>query len=126
VARKELSALAQISGACAERLFSIYGSRAIALAMAAGAGEDAFLDENNTILAAEVAHAINEERARTLVDIMHRRMMVGLLPDQGRALAGKIAGLAAEVAGWKKSETSNQQRMLQAYNDRLRVRTDAD
>ena len=118
---KELSASARLTAACAERLAGIYGRRALILAGASDAGEDAYLDSNRTVLGAEVAHAVKEERAIRLVDIIHRRMMIGLAPDQGRALAGRIGDLAAAAAGWNKTELSNQRRMLEEYNARLRV-----
>ena len=119
-ARQSLMQSAELPAACADRLLRIYGSRAIGLAHAGGGAGDPFLDTDRTILAAEVAHAVTAERAVTLVDIMHRRMMVGLAPDQGRSLAGRIGDLAAEAAGWNRSDLANQQRMLEAYNDRLR------
>ena len=83
--------------------------------------DEAFLDENRTVLAAEVWYAVSVERAVTLVDIMHRRMMIGLSSDQGRALADKIGTLAADAAGWNKAELGKQRGLLEEYNDRLSV-----
>jgi glycerol-3-phosphate dehydrogenase len=79
-----------------------------------------FIDEAEIVLAAEVIHAIRCEFAKTLIDIIHRRMMVGLLPDQGRVMAKEISRIAAGELGWDKVETKQQIARLEEYSARLR------
>jgi glycerol-3-phosphate dehydrogenase len=117
VTRRHLEALPSLSPRCVERLLSVYGSLSREIADHAGA---VFLDDAKTVLAAEVPHAIRSEFAATLVDIVHRRTMLGLEADQGRAVAGEIARLAAAELGWDKAETARQLDALRDYNERLR------
>jgi glycerol-3-phosphate dehydrogenase len=58
--------------------------------------------------------------AVTLVDIVHRRMMIGLDADQGEPLATAIAGLAAGELHWNEVETRRQLLELKKYNRRLK------
>jgi glycerol-3-phosphate dehydrogenase len=112
---------AELSAPCTARLLSIYGSRAIGIvenACVAGACE--YIDEAKTALAAEVVHAVNNEFAVTLTDIIHRRMMVGFLPDLGAAMAPGIARIAATELAWDEAELARQLAELEAYNARLR------
>lgn len=117
----ESLASANISHACATRLMSIYGSRAVSMvAMSAGNGEHVFLDAGQTVLDVEVGHAIRNEFAVTLADIVHRRLMTGLLPDQGAGVADAIALTAAAAAGWSESRLMQERAALVAYNERFR------
>jgi len=108
-ARQELGRIAGLSADCVERLLSIYGSRAPAIAARADEG---VLDEAQTVLTAEVAHAVHNEFAVMLTDIVFRRTMLGLAPDQGAPLAEAIAAAAARARGWDRRETSRQQEAL--------------
>lgn len=125
-ARKQLAELPGLPADCAARLIRIYGGRAVDIVAKHDINDEAFLDENRTVLAAEVWHAVRVERAVTLVDIMHRRMMIGLSSDQGRTLADKTGTLAADAAGWNKAELGRQRRLLEEYNDRLSVSENPD
>ena len=117
-----MNAMKEFPAQCVERLLGIYGSRATRIFDTAGAGfPDRFLDAERTVLCAEVAFVIREEMAVSLVDIMHRRMMVGLNPDQGTSMADRIADIAASTAGWDRAEHAKQIRALHAYNARLRL-----
>ena len=79
------------------------------------------LDEERRILAAEVPFAIRAELARTLTDIVFRRMMIGLDAEQGRRHYDDIAELAAEEAGWSPEQTKQQLQDLEKYAESLRV-----
>jgi glycerol-3-phosphate dehydrogenase len=121
-AERRLAEIPMLSGVCRERLLSIYGSRAPDIVLAAGDVTPAeFIDAGQTVLAAEVRHALINEMAVNLVDIVHRRMMTGLRPDQGVPLNEKIATLAADYAGWNRAETARQLAELRRYDDRMRV-----
>ncbi len=55
---------------------------------------------------ASVAHAVRHEQARTLSDILRRRLSVGWGPDLGLGHAELAAGLAAPHLGWSPAETA--------------------
>jgi glycerol-3-phosphate dehydrogenase len=117
-ARQHLESIPSLAPRCIERLLSVYGSRATEIADGIDAG---FVDEARTVLAAEIAYVIRTEFAVTLVDIMHRRTMLGLAADQGRAVTDEIARLAATELAWDKSETARQIEALRKYNEKLRT-----
>ena len=71
--------------------------------------------------AAEGVFAIREEMARTLSDIVHRRLMTGLDADQGRPLYDTIANIAAAEAGWDDATRAAQLKSLVDYSDSLGV-----
>jgi glycerol-3-phosphate dehydrogenase len=122
-ARTVLESLQGLSTNGVERLLSIYGGRCIdivgltlsepSLAKAIDAGE--------TILAAEVVFSIRKEMARTLTDIVHRRLMIGLAADQGRALYEIVAAIAAAEFGWSDEERLAQLESLRRFSASLRV-----
>ena len=123
-ARRWLAKHDALSSAGRRRLLSIYGGRTTALLELAAQSTtlNRAMDENRTILNAEVAFAIEQEQARTLIDILHRRMMLGLSPGQGREFASSVCDIAAEQLGWSADEAKQQLDDLQTYNDRFTVR----
>lgn len=118
-ARTVLEAVTALSAAGVERLLNIYGGRASMLIELASTEADACrtLDEAGTVLAAEVAFALREENARTLIDIVYRRMMLGLEPDQGRPHYEAIASLAAAARDWPAARRSEELEALLAFSD---------
>ena len=120
-AREQLESSSLLSAAGVERLLGIYGGRVIdILAMAEGELANS-LDDRRTVLAAEVAFAIREEFARTLTDIVHRRIMIGLDADQGRPLYESIAAIAADEFGWDDAARDAELQALIDYSDSLGV-----
>lgn len=114
-------ASAPLSDACRARLLDVYGGRATALLELAASDERliATLDPDGTILAAEVPFAIREEHARTLVDIVHRRLMIGLSADLGAAAADAVEEVAARECGWDEARRAAERAALDAWNRRL-------
>nr|WP_323130757.1 glycerol-3-phosphate dehydrogenase C-terminal domain-containing protein [Sinorhizobium medicae] len=55
---------------------------------------------------ASVAHAVLNEQARTLSDILRRRLSVGWEPDLGLRNVESAAKLAAPHLGWTPEETA--------------------
>ncbi len=110
-ARKALSA-AGLEEAAAQRLVGVYGGRAADIATEQSAGD---------WLAAEVRFVIREEFPRTLIDIVFRRMMIGLDADQGRPHYGLIADVAAGEFSWSATERESELDALTAYADSLLV-----
>jgi glycerol-3-phosphate dehydrogenase len=107
----------------AQRLLSIYGGRAIdVVELAVSTPElDHCLDSGRTVLAAEVIFAIREEMARTLSDIVHRRLMIGLSAKQGREMYEAVAGLAAVEFGWGDAKRKGELDSLINFSDSLTV-----
>lgn len=122
-ARAVLEGLPGLAAAGVERLLGIYGGRAIALVELARTepGLEVTIDPSGTVLAAEVAFAIREEFAQTLIDIVYRRTMIGLDADQGRAVYAAIAELAGTELGWSAERRSREIELLRAYSDSFAV-----
>lgn len=122
-AREALRALDGLSEKGVERLLGIYGGRAVDLLKLA-AGSSALqrtLDADKTVLAAEVVFAIREEMPKTLIDIVYRRMMLGLNADQGRPLYEVLAAIAADEFGWGEGERHAEIKALHDYSDSLGI-----
>ena len=122
-ARSLLGSVDSLSPEGVERLLGIYGGRAAAIITHAGNDSDFLrcLDKAATVLAAEVAFAVNEEMARTLTDIVYRRLMLGLSADQGRAMYEDLATLGAAACGWDEKQRADELDSLRAYSDSFRI-----
>lgn len=106
------------------RLLGIYGSRVSRLAALASAEPElnVALDEERTVLAAEVALAVREEYAIALSDLVYRRLMVGLAARLDQGLIRSIAELAASELDWHATDLQAQLDALSAHHIRLRRR----
>ena len=104
---------AGLDDGAAARLLAIYGGRATGIADLHG--------DDSDWLAAEVCFVIREEFPQTLIDIVYRRMMIGLDADQGRGLYERIAATAGVELGWTDDERRAELTKLEAYADSLRV-----
>jgi glycerol-3-phosphate dehydrogenase len=122
-ARTALQELQLLSEAGVTRLLAVYGGRAADIAGLCADNKKfaATLDAGQSVLAAEVIFAIRYEFARTLSDIVFRRLMVGLDADQGRPLYDVIAELAATELGWSAEVVARELRDLNEFSDSLRV-----
>ena len=125
-ATERLHALGLLSDDGVKRMLSIYGGRAAAICDAcdSDASLARIIDSEGKVLAAEVVFSIREEFAKTLVDIVYRRLMIGLDADQGRPMYASIADLAAAELGWSKDKHARQLEELVEYSDSLRVWND--
>jgi glycerol-3-phosphate dehydrogenase len=105
-----LASIASLTDADRARLLAVYGGRAIDVVK--------LLDgEADDLLEAQVLFAIREEMARTLSDIVYRRLMTGLDADQGRPDYERIATIAAREHSWTEEERRSQLNALIAYSD---------
>ena len=109
-----LEATKAVSAEESARLLRVYGGRATGVVALAQ-------EEQLPLVEAETVFAIRNEMARTLTDIVHRRMMIGLDADQGRPLYARIAAAAAQEMGWGDAERTAQLEALQRYSDSLRI-----
>ena len=113
-ARSKLESSESLPAADIERLLAIYGGRAIDVV-------ELLNEEASNLIEAEVVFAIREEMARTLIDIVHRRLMIGLDADQGRPAYNEVAAIAAREFGWSGDERALQLDALRAYSDSFGV-----
>lgn len=122
-ARAVLQSVASLSQPGVERLLGIYGGRSVALIDLAKGADDLLrcIDPNASVLAVEIVHSIREEMARSLIDIVHRRLMLGLDADQGRGMYVEIAAIAARECGWDAEKESAELAALTAYSDSFRL-----
>lgn len=94
-----------------ERIVDVYGSAARAI-LARWRSDESLRrivgSGRGAVVAAEVAHVIEAEAARTLVDIVHRRTMVGLEPALGADVDVEVAQIAAERLGWDEAQTRSE------------------
>jgi glycerol-3-phosphate dehydrogenase len=118
----ELDRLPQLSDVGRRRLQGIYGSRVgrIADLCDAAPALAALLDESRSVLAAEVILAVREEFARTLTDLVYRRLLTGLAADLDERLTAGICALAARELGWSDEDVSDQLSALRRHGERLR------
>ncbi|MEQ8205593.1 MAG: glycerol-3-phosphate dehydrogenase [Woeseia sp.] len=119
-------ALANIAGlpeSLRHRLLGLYGSRVARLAQLCAESPELSAGMDSGYIGAEVAMAVRDEFACNLVDLMHRRLMLGLAADQGRAVAAGVAAIAAAELGWDASQTRQQLAELADYNRRLQPGT---
>jgi glycerol-3-phosphate dehydrogenase len=105
-----LASVATLTESDRSRLLALYGGRAIDVVRLVGA-------EADDLLEAQVIFAIREEMARTLADIVYRRLMTGLDADQGRPDYERIAAIAAKEFGWSDEQRRSQLDALVAYSD---------
>ena len=122
-ARDALVSAGALSARGIERIISIYGGRALELHELC-VGESALcqcIDDQRTMLAGEVVFAIRQEMARTLTDIVYRRLMLGLDADQGRAHYEVIANIAANEFDWSAQQMAEELQALRSYSDSFRV-----
>jgi glycerol-3-phosphate dehydrogenase len=84
-----------------EHLLRVYGARAPEVLATASTPElrEEF-DPFTGAIAAEVPWAYHEEGARTLIDVIARRTMVGLGPDAGIGADAAAAQVARDTLGW--------------------------
>ncbi len=122
-AEERLKAQGLLSEQGVARMLAVYGGRSAGISEIADNNPKlaCTIDADQRVLAAEVVHAIREEFAKSLIDIVFRRMMIGFDPDQGRPMYEDIASIAATERGWDEQERSRRLEELVAYSDSLRV-----
>lgn len=105
-----------------ERLVDVYGGLVSGIVDVYESDERyraVFGEGRGAITAAEVVYAVRSEGALTLVDILHRRSMVGLEPAMGTDVERPVAELAATVAGWDEARVTAELAAHREYITRL-------
>lgn len=115
---------ADLSAAVLRRLLSVYGVRAERVIALAGSDEylAGIVPGTDDVLCAEVSLALAEEFARTLEDVLARRLMLVRDHDVGLGAAGAVADCCAAVAGWDGARVSREVSDYRGFAERLRPR----
>lgn len=105
------------------RLLSIYGIRAAQVAALARdeAGLDRVFDAGSGAIAAEIVYAVRFEAARTLVDVLMRRTMLGLDPDLPAASVQAAAEVMSKHENWGRGQAGKEVAAYAAYAARFRL-----
>lgn len=109
-------------GAIAERLVAVYGAAASDVAALHAAEPElqvTFGEGRGAVVGAELAHAIRAEGASTLVDLLHRRAMVGLEPALGTDVDRDVAAFVAPMLGWDAARVEREVADHRTYVQRL-------
>lgn len=112
----------------ARRLLGVYGVRAQrVLAMASADPELArVIPGTEDVLVAELALAFGDEFARTLEDVLARRLMLVRRPDVGLGVAAAVAAECGAIAGWDDSRVGEELLAYRSWAERLRPRATAN
>lgn len=103
-------------------LRQVYGSRALEVAAVISFKPELASEicPHTHAIAAEIPFAFDKEHATTLADVLLRRSMIGLAPDQGRAALPRAIKLGREVMGWTASRADEEERRYLREIERLR------
>ena len=118
---KQIASLAQsysVSTACVERMLNRYGSLVSDIFQTIA--KDASLAEEilpgASYLKAEALYAVSHEGARTLVDVLARRLRLAMeTSDHGLSVAQEIAELIAPTLEWKKADIKREVAAFEKY-----------
>ncbi len=97
-----------LPAATQESLRARYGQRAATVAAYAAVDPElaAPISPFHPDIGAQVVHAVENEGARTVGDVLLRRTPVGLTHDLGRAAAPRVAAIMQAQLGWSSEETA--------------------
>jgi len=115
----QLSSLYRTDEATVSHLISLYGTRAerVLELCREDPGLALPVSPESRDIYAQVAYSAAEEGARTLSDIVLRRMHLGITATRGEKFAEKIAQVAAPELGWSKEESAAR---VQEFKDDLK------
>ncbi|UKA77677.1 glycerol-3-phosphate dehydrogenase/oxidase [Arthrobacter sp. FW306-07-I] len=107
--------------ATAQRLLGLYGVRVarIESLICADPSLAAPLPGHNSAVGAEVVLAVREEFARTLIDIVARRMLLSWADDAGLRAVEAVAEIAARELQWDEQRVHQE---VEAYHQWIRLR----
>lgn len=113
-----------VDPAIAARLLKLYGVRADHVLEVASAELElgSIIPGTGDVLAAEVAVAMREEFAQSLVDVMARRLLITRRDDAGLSVLEAVAATCAAVAGWDDTRTAAEIAAFRAWVPLLRSR----
>jgi glycerol-3-phosphate dehydrogenase len=119
----EVERLAGVPARVATHLSQTYGHRAVDV-VRRGLARPALLeriDRDLPYIWAEVEHAVGDELARTIEDVLVRRIPLCLRGrNQGLDAAPRVAEVLGAALGWSAAESQRQQTAYEAYVSRTR------
>jgi glycerol-3-phosphate dehydrogenase len=121
--RAHLVGTAGLDARTADRLLRIYGRRAVdVLAAADGDAEllDVF-DPGTGAIGAELVFAVRHEFARTLTDVLARRVLLAFEPGHGLSSAPRAAALLGARLGWDAARQRSELNGYERWLDHLAV-----
>ncbi|MBC7517505.1 MAG: glycerol-3-phosphate dehydrogenase/oxidase [Microbacteriaceae bacterium] len=107
----------------AQRLLAIYGVRAeniLALVRAQPELGERF-DANSTAITAEIVFSVETEFAKTLTDMMARRVLLAFEPEHGLAACPRIVEIMGERLGWDEQRRADEIEQYRTWLDHLAV-----
>jgi glycerol-3-phosphate dehydrogenase len=112
-----------ISPRTADRLVALYGGRSLDVVALTLQDRELLtvLHEGTGALGAELVFAIRHEFARTLTDVLARRMLLAFEPDHGLEVAERAAALLGERLGWDQDRQTAEVAEYRDWLSRLAV-----
>jgi len=105
-----------------KRLVDLYGSRSFAVwQVAEQQPELKKVVDPSGVLAAELIYAVDVDLARTLTDVLARRVMIAFEPNHGLDSIDTLAGVLAKRLGWDDAATAAQIAEYREWLDKLAV-----
>jgi glycerol-3-phosphate dehydrogenase len=107
-----------------ERLNKIYGSLTSDINAIAESDKDTLkvIDPATGVTRAEIIHAVINEEAVTVADVLARRTMIGLNPDLGVSSAEVVSREMATLLGWTEKQRRDSVNSYLAYITRFTVK----
>lgn len=123
--RRDFLARADCDPGVATRLLKLYGTRADKVLEIARQEPSlgSVIGGTGDVLAAEVALAMREEFARTLVDVMARRLLLVRRDDAGQSVVEAVAAVCADVGGWNGARKADEVAAFRSWVRLLRPRS---
>jgi glycerol-3-phosphate dehydrogenase len=115
---RQVAAEARLPEGRVATLLDRYGTRARALALAAGSDADLPLRALPDYSRAEIAWILREELVAHLADLVLRRTLIAIRGQASDAALRELAGIAAETLGWS---AERREAELAATVERLRI-----
>jgi len=118
---KQIASLAQsysVSTACVERMLNRYGSMISDIFQMIAKDADLANEilPGAGYLKAEIVYAASHEGARTLVDVLARRLRLAMeTSDHGLSVAQEVAEMIAPILGWKKADIKREVAAYEKY-----------
>ena len=121
--RRHLAEDSGLADATVDHLVAVYGSRASDV-VALGKAEPALLQRIDNVteaVGAELVFTFRTEFARTLCDVLIRRMMLSHNAARGLDVVERAAGILAAHEGWDRERTDREVAAYRRYVERFAV-----
>ncbi len=112
-----------LSTRSADRLLALYGGRAVDVVASAGDDADALrvVHESTGALAVELTFTMRRELARTLTDVLARRVLLAFEPGHGLESLDDIVSVLARSEGWDDARVEREVAEYRTWLERLAV-----